>query len=80
MEVLKRVFVVVDSELIGLALIVNFLGDLLLYFLGKLLKTSPFVEELLGLLRFFLLVDTLADKEFERLIKLVKNESSFIIL
>ena len=80
MEVLKRVFVVVDSELIGLALIVNFLGDLLLYFLGELLKTSPFVEELLGLLCFFLLVDTIAGKEFERLIKLVKNESSFIIL
>ena len=70
----------VDSKLIALALIINFLGDLLLDFLGELLKTSPFVEELLGLLGFLLLVDTIASKEFERLVKLVKNESSLIVL
>ena len=79
-EVLKCVLVVVDSELIGLALIVNLLGDLLLDFFGELLETSPFVEELLGLLCFLLLVDTVSGKEFERLVELVKNESSLIVL
>ena len=80
MEVLKCVLVVVDSKLVGLALIIDFLGDLLLYFFGELLKTSPFVEELLGLFCFFLLTDAVTGEEFERLIELVKNESSFIVL
>ena len=79
-EVLKCSLMVVDSEFIGLALIVYFLGDLFLHFLGEFLKTSPFVEELLGLLRFFLLIDAVASEELQRLIKLVKNESSFIVL
>ena len=63
MEVFKSCLVIVNGELVGLCLIFDFLGDLLLYFFTELLQASPLVEELLGLFSFLLFADTVAGEE-----------------
>ena len=63
MEVFKGGLVIVDSELVSLCLFFDFLGDLLLDLFAELLQAGPLIEELLGLLSFLLLADTVGREE-----------------